>query len=68
MAAKFPAAFINAIAEEGSKADAIEHLQQTWDELQTLRAACVRDGYDLHYLDNGVLTKRRAWRDTMKTT
>lgn len=63
MAAKFPAAFINAIAEEGSKADAIEHLQETWDELQTLKRACMAAGYDPHYLANGVLAKRRAGRD-----
>lgn len=28
-----PAAFINAIAEDGTKAEAIEWLQKTWDEL-----------------------------------
>lgn len=28
-----PAAFINAIAEEGTKAEAIEWLQKTWNEL-----------------------------------
>jgi hypothetical protein len=26
-----PAAFINAIAEEGTKAEAIEYLQKTWN-------------------------------------
>ncbi len=31
--AKHPAAFINAIAEEGTKAEAIKYLQETWDEL-----------------------------------
>lgn len=30
---KHRAAFINAIAEEGTKAEAVEFLQQTWDEL-----------------------------------
>lgn len=30
--AKHPAAFINAIAEEGTKAEAIKYLQETWDE------------------------------------
>ena len=29
-----PAAFINALAEEGSKAEAIEWLQKTWNELR----------------------------------
>lgn len=31
------AAFINAIAEEGTKAEAIEWLQKTWDENCELR-------------------------------
>ena len=35
--AKHPAAFINAIADEGTKAEAIEWLQKTWDELCDLR-------------------------------
>lgn len=35
--AKHPAAFINTIAESGSKAEAIEYLQETWDELQDLK-------------------------------
>lgn len=34
-----PAAFINAIAEEGTKADAIEFLQREWNEARALRAA-----------------------------
>lgn len=33
-----PAAFINAIADEGSKAEAIEWLQRTWNELCAVRA------------------------------
>ena len=33
-----PAAFINAIHEEGSKAEAIEYLQKTWNELCEARA------------------------------
>jgi hypothetical protein len=35
--AKHPAAFINVIAEEGTKAEAVEWLQRTWDELCDLR-------------------------------
>jgi len=35
--ARYPAAFINAIADEGTKAEAVEWLQRTWDELQDLR-------------------------------
>jgi hypothetical protein len=30
---KHPAAFINEIAESGTKEEAVRHLQQTWDEL-----------------------------------
>jgi hypothetical protein len=37
--AHVPAAFINAIAEEGTKAEAIEWLQKTWNELCALKAA-----------------------------
>lgn len=31
------AAFINVIAEEGTKAEAVEWLQKTWDELCAVR-------------------------------
>ena len=34
---RHPAAFINNIAEEGTKSEAIEWLQKTWDELQDLK-------------------------------
>jgi hypothetical protein len=37
-----PAAFINAIAEEGTKAEAIEYLQKTWNENCALRAQLVK--------------------------
>lgn len=33
MSAKHPAAFINVIAEDGTKAEAVEWLQKTWNEL-----------------------------------
>lgn len=33
-----PAAFINTIADEGSKAEAINFLQLTWDELCFIRS------------------------------
>lgn len=36
------AAFINAIAEEGTKAEAVEWLQKTWDENCELRAEIER--------------------------
>lgn len=33
MTKHYPAAFINNIADEGSKAEAIKFLQETWNEL-----------------------------------
>ena len=32
-----PAAFINTIAEEGTKAEAVKYLQKQWDETCALR-------------------------------
>lgn len=49
--AKHPAAFINVIAEEGTKAEAIEHLQQTWDELVNLRLALAKLGFTIAQLN-----------------
>lgn len=43
-----PAAFINALAEEGTKDEAIEFLQQTWNELMALQDA-VRNLYFAGY-------------------
>ena len=37
MAAKHPAAFINAIAEEGTKKEAVQWLQKIWDANCELR-------------------------------
>lgn len=34
-----PAAFINAIAEEGTKAEAVKFLQEQWNECCALRTA-----------------------------
>jgi hypothetical protein len=36
--ARHPAAFINCIAEEGTKEEAVKYLQQTWDDYVDLRA------------------------------
>lgn len=55
-----PAAFINSIADEGSKREAVEWLQRTWNELCALRGAvkyadeCLRYGEGiglLYYMD-----------------
>lgn len=47
--AKHPAAFINNIADEGTKAEAIEWLQKTWDELQDLKQEGVKDMELVHF-------------------
>jgi hypothetical protein len=39
------AAFINSIGEEGNKAEAMEYLQRTWDELVNLKLALVKLGF-----------------------
>lgn len=36
---RVPAAFINAIAEEGTKEEAVQWLQKQWDETCALRVA-----------------------------
>jgi hypothetical protein len=38
-AAKHPAAFINVLAQTGTKEEAIAHLQETWDESCDLKEA-----------------------------
>jgi hypothetical protein len=50
---RYPAAFINAIAEEGTKEEAIFYLQETWDELQDLKRSLRERGYEqlLEYKD-----------------
>lgn len=40
-----PSAFINAIAEEGSKEDAIQHFQATWNDLMNLHLALIGLGF-----------------------
>jgi hypothetical protein len=42
---QFPAAFINVIAEEGTKEDAIMHLQETWNCLMSLHTALIGLGF-----------------------
>lgn len=41
-AAHHPAAFINAIADEGTKAEAVQYLQKTWNELCEARKTIKR--------------------------
>lgn len=42
---QFPAAFINVIAEEGTKEDAVQHLQETWNQFMCLQTALVGLGF-----------------------
>lgn len=49
--AKHPAAFINVIAEEGTKAEAVEFLQQTWDDLINLQTALRRLGFNQNQIE-----------------
>jgi hypothetical protein len=44
-AKQHPAAFINAIAEEGTKEEAVTWLQSTWNELMNLQLALVGLGF-----------------------
>lgn len=53
--AKYPAAFINAIAEEGTKQEAVQYLQETWDELMTLQNSLRRLNFSERQIKN--LTK-----------
>jgi len=49
-----PAAFINAIAEEGSKKEAVEWLQKTWNErchLERENEALRKDAERLNWID-----------------
>lgn len=42
---QFPAAFINVIAEEGTKGDAVQHLQETWNQFMSLQTALIGLGF-----------------------
>lgn len=43
--AQHNAAFINAIADEGDKTEAVFWLQRTWDDLMNLRLAMIKLGW-----------------------
>jgi hypothetical protein len=47
-----PAAFINAIAEEGTKEEAIRYLQEQWNETCALKKQIRKLLGDLDYLRN----------------
>ena len=44
-AKQHPAAFINSIAEEGTKDEAVQWLQTTWNELMNLQLALAKLGF-----------------------
>lgn len=63
----YPAAFINAISEEGTKGEAVDWLQKTWNELQHLKAqresrelALIRAALDrvVEYLEGSTFGER----------
>lgn len=63
-------AWINAVAEECTRAEVVEYLIEAWDGfkdqarlLAKIKTQAVRDGYSPEYFDNGVLTKRKAGVD-----
>ena len=51
--ARHPAAFINAIADEGSKAEAVKYLQEIWDDLceAQKRIKALEERLELTYSD-----------------
>jgi hypothetical protein len=53
-----PAAFINTIAESGSKDEAIQHLQETWNEVVALRET-------LNDIANGAADPQRLARNVL---
>jgi hypothetical protein len=56
--AKHPAAFINNIADEGTKAEALEWLQRTWDDNFALQARI--DALMLEYCPDEMTPLQRA--------
>lgn len=46
-----PAAFINAIADEGDMEEAIHFLQETWDELVNLKNGLFRLGFTTEHVN-----------------
>lgn len=57
--AKHPAAFINAIAEEGTKEEAIFFLQKTWDELCDLKEKVNAISLGLGHITDGSKDKAK---------
>lgn len=61
--ARYPAAFINAIAEEGTKDEAILYLQKTWDENVELRQLIQELRADLYRAQEAVNKMRNKYED-----
>lgn len=51
---RHPAAFINALSEDGTKAEAIQWLQTTWDELQDALALLKADQLSLAEIEKNI--------------
>jgi len=56
-----PAAFINAIAEEGTKAEAVQWLQKLWNENCALRTALKGAGAEPHSIEEWSQGRRLTW-------
>lgn len=52
-----PAAFINVIAEEGTKEEAVQFLQETWDELCFVRQQLCNLRLEVHDYNEKLLRK-----------
>lgn len=50
MTKQYPAAFINVIHESGSKEEAVQHLQQTWNELCEAKELLGEAALQIEYL------------------
>lgn len=50
MTNRHPAAHINVIAESGTKAEAVQYLQQTWNELCDAKALLDEAALQIEYL------------------
>lgn len=66
-----PAAFINTIHESGSKAEAVDHLQQTWNELCEAKELLAEAALQIEHLHekfgetgsgNAVLARIKAFK------
>jgi hypothetical protein len=58
-----PAAFINAIADEGTKAEAIQYLQETWNDYCAIKRELAASGETVATLREELAEARACIRD-----